>query len=294
MNRDTFYEMLRRQTLSTNDEVSNLKDIVGKYPYFHAGRMLLIKALHDSRSIEFTQILRESSVHIWDRASLFWLLHSAPKEAPKEQQQIENQTVETEVETQKQAPKIEILDFGVQTEMQDLLETENVTDTDELLSQSAMAFDIESLLSDKIGRPTEKYTFADWIDYIASRETISEQNDNQERQKQHSDLIDRFILQDDEQIKFGQAKEEEVLPTVPVANNDDEEEEDSAEDETFFTETLAKILSKQAETDRQNGDIAKAKEKTAKAINIYKKLSLKFPQKSSYFAVCISNLSDNQ
>lgn len=81
------------------------------------------------------------------------------------------------------------------------------------------------------------------------------------------ELIDQFIEGGFDSPVDNETKPKSILKldTIPSESYDDEEE-----DEEFFTETLAKIYIKQ--------------KRYSKAIEIIKKLSLKYPKKNAYFA----------
>ena len=95
------------------------------------------------------------------------------------------------------------------------------------------------------------------------------------------DLIDHFIEQAAreeaegvEPIKEAALLEEEssseTVETEEVVPDTEKEESDTEEGEDYFTETLAKIYVKQQRYD--------------KALEIIKKLNLKYPKKNTYFA----------
>ena len=90
-------------------------------------------------------------------------------------------------------------------------------------------------------------------DYFSYLE--AETNNNTPKDKTN-ELIDSFIRKK-EKIKFVVEKDEQNLPERP-------------EEDEYFSETLAKIYIKQKKYD--------------KAIKIFEKLSLKYPEKSIYFA----------
>ncbi len=85
--------------------------------------------------------------------------------------------------------------------------------------------------------------------------------------EQSIDLIDKFIKENPSVLEKQKAKE------IPVRNGDHKED---AIDEGLITETLAKIYVKQRLYNE--------------AIKAYEKLSLKFPEKNSYFATQIEKI----
>jgi len=113
-----------------------------------------------------------------------------------------------------------------------------------------------------------EYSFTDWFDHLDSKPA-----EQPERIVSDSDLIDSFIRQ---------------KPSMPRPGEELQEQKDISEEHVqpsdfFMTETLAKIYVKQGNY--------------AKAILVYEKLSLKYPEKSSYFASqikIIRKLIDNQ
>lgn len=88
------------------------------------------------------------------------------------------------------------------------------------------------------------------------------------KEEEKKSLIDKFI--ENPQTKINE--------NTLVAENQEVKEDMGEEDSDFMTETLAKIYTKQGFYD--------------KAIIIYKKLSLKYPKKNSYFADQIKNLEN--
>ncbi len=106
--------------------------------------------------------------------------------------------------------------------------------------------------------------FTQWLELIDQRKPVAHQEAGEEKQQfQRQDLIDRFIEQDPTITPLKQ------VPPPTSAKHEKKEKQQEKEPE-FVTEVLARIYVKQ--------------HKYNKAINIYKKLSLKYPEKSVYFA----------
>ena len=85
------------------------------------------------------------------------------------------------------------------------------------------------------------------------------------KQKQQFDLIDRFIK-----------NEPRIIPKEISNDHSHDLASESASDTEFLTETLAEIYVRQKKYER--------------AIEMFEKLSLKFPQKSVYFASRVSEI----
>lgn len=93
--------------------------------------------------------------------------------------------------------------------------------------------------------------------------------DIEQKRKEQSDLIDRFIMADPR-----------IVPQIekPAFPNEDLSKPYTEEHGGFVTETLARIYVTQGYY--------------SKAIDIYEKLSLKFPEKSNYFAAQIEKVRE--
>lgn len=119
---------------------------------------------------------------------------------------------------------------------------------------------LSNLPKEKPRRQVPADVSTDYIAYLMQNTSEKEVSDETPRM-QHQDLIDNFIGQGDKRIVLSDSNGTEE--TVHVNETENSEEE-------YFTLTLAKIYIKQ--------------EKYAKALEIIRKLSLKYPKKNRYFA----------
>ena len=112
-------------------------------------------------------------------------------------------------------------------------------------------------------KPSSELTFEAWVKQL-NKATPAEERP--EKQAIGSNLLDKFI-QDQPRIQQNKTSFFNPVNMAKKSVQDNDE---------FITETLAKIYIKQ-------GNISKG-------IRAYQKLSLKFPEKSSYFAALIEEL----
>ncbi len=122
---------------------------------------------------------------------------------------------------------------------------------------------LANLPEEKTRRPKVVDASTDYMAYLMQSEEAPDTFVAVPRM-QHQELIDDFIGQGDKRIVLSQPGDEGwQAPEPPPA-------EENTEEEDYFTETLAKIYIKQG--------------RYTKAMEIIRRLSLKYPKKNRYFA----------
>lgn len=222
-----------------------LRQLVERFPYFEIARILFLKNLCLLKDDSFHEELEKSISFISNRKKLFFFL-----EANSYIQEIERKAKTYELDEKEAIVKDRTLSL-----IDDFLSNESSEEIPPKQSEYEYSTDYLAFLdnSEKAKENKEK------------EETLSQEDvDNQNRSL---DLINNFINSSDEEpseeIKSGNIETKD-LPSETT------QKAESEADESCFTETLARIYIKQ--------------HRYSKAIEIIKKLSLKYPKKNVYFA----------
>jgi hypothetical protein len=293
---DFTYLLQHPEKLVSPVQTNQLDDILDEFPYFQAARALQLKGLKNLNSFKYNSALRVTAAYTTDRDVLFDFITSkeflqnkiadniSGRQNPLEETEIEFETIKAE------EVKKPLLDDAVE----DKALPQSTKDAEQILDPALFAskdpkIDIEISEAKKkeeelkIGNPLpftkkEKYSFTEWMQ-LTSKKTIEREKTSSNiskevvklkkeaikpsakkvLRKKNFDLIDQFIENNPKIVP----KEKNAIP-VPI---EDTIKIDKTE---LMTATLAKVYLEQ--------------KKFKKAIQAYKILSLKYPEKSSFFA----------
>lgn len=260
---------LSRQSLG---EVYELVDI---FPYFQSAHLLLLKGLHDNADVKFESQLKNSAIHIADREVLYYLLAEKPVEVVEPQKEIievqipepaeASETEQTVIESARNS--IELI--SEYERISDMSQNQDDQDQEE---ESIFYMDPGFSLSEQddlleLDLDINKKYDEDDNAIEAEVKTVLEKPSGKQLQ---ADLIDRFIIANP---RIEPNREKTNVPVEDISKPYTEEKGG------FVTETLARIYVSQGYY--------------SKAIDIYEKLSLKFPEKSSYFASQIEKVKEH-
>jgi hypothetical protein len=84
MTSDSFFDLLKNPENVTDVQFSDLKELVEKYPYFYQARALYLKALQQTKSIDFEAEIEHTSIYVPDKRWLFYYLYPEKKIAEEQ------------------------------------------------------------------------------------------------------------------------------------------------------------------------------------------------------------------
>ncbi len=302
MNTTDFTRLLQHPQQVSKAQISDLQELVVNYPYFQAARALHLKGLKLKESFKYNQALKTTAAYTTDRSILFDYITSeafnqneislAIKHNSEHLKSITvhehddisvNKSVTIDEALKKHIKDSEgVLDPNLfenkpQTLKTELDKNDNNLNADSLSDKA----NPEKILN--IGKPlhfnkSETHSFAEWLKLTSfepihrtlvsdSSEKSIEQKETENHNKEEKsnsdiekkfDLIDKF-LENNPKIVPSKESPKIDLSKAPNTNNDE-----------LMTETLARIYLEQKNFE--------------KAIQSYKILSLKYPEKSGFFA----------
>ncbi len=274
-------------------QTRQLDDVLDAYPYFQAARALQLKGLRNLNSFKYNDALKVTAAYTADRDILFdfitseeFLQHSiadsiSGKAIPLSEQEIVSEEVvpnpeaDTElIETSGDEPLPRTVQDADQILDPSLFQSKD-PDVDKDLAASRKKEAVSEL---GIGEPLpftkkEKHSFGEWLQltsFKSIRRPKTDKGDTEPIEEIHFpleddqaklkkfDLIDKFIEADPKIIPSDQKAKIDIKSSTKLRKDE------------LMTETLAKVYLEQ--------------KKYKKAIQAYKILSLKYPEKSGFFA----------
>ncbi len=299
-----FIELVKTPVSAGEEHLSSIEKIIADYPYFQTAHLLYAKALHNSGSLNYHTALKRTSIVAGDRALLYRLIQQKSeariaipakeeKEVVKEEKQpVSNVSITYNVVPvlKTDVPQPEIQNTKPETEEP---ETPRPLAKPESLEEVIMKPVMEAYVETEILKITEKEvipenaekSFGDWLKALAS-ETPIIQSQKSEVTSQKEEIP---VLQP--KLKTKTEKQEQLdrllAEDLRISKLDKDKDFYAAtektrgsviENEDLVTETLAKIYVMQGNR--------------SKAIRAYEILSLKYPEKSSYFASLIKEIKN--
>ncbi len=304
MNRNDFLRMIENSGPADRQMIGEVSELIDIFPYFQSAYMLLLKGLRNTSDVRFENQLRISAMHIADREVLYYFLKKENVIQDKKEETIQTQVSSINVTEDSQQVVIELgkNSEDLINEIEKSFDEEKPVETPSDGTKSAersvfIQSDPDSgesvatvfVIDEESGTEEETVIFMDpgfsapadkdLLELDAEEEiTPSEEAKKDDQQyvqetdnlKQiQSDLIDKFILTNP-RIEPVKEKSETTLADISKPFIEEKGE--------FVTETLARIYANQGYYSR--------------AIDIYEKLCLKFPEKSSYFASQIEKVKE--
>ncbi|MDA7558295.1 hypothetical protein N8768_03980 [Flavobacteriaceae bacterium] len=289
MNRQEFSEILINPHSLRTDQIKKINLIVDKFPYFQSARAIYLKGLKSSNSFKYNQALKTTAAYTTNRNVLFDFITSDSFNQNDISQQIKEsganiQEIEVMEFEDISVNKSIIIDDALKQHLRD---SEAVVDPELFRVKITTAKSAtNSIITDKpsksielkaqeeldIGKPlnfnkNEVHSFSEWLK-ITSFKPIIRKGEIEEKEQpiisqklleKKLNLIDKFIESNPKITPIKQDQEFTDLTSKNLMKSD-----------TLMTETLARIYLEQKQY--------------TKAIKSYEILSLKYPEKSGFFA----------
>lgn len=221
------------EKLADRHVLHELSEMLEEYPYYQTARLLYLKGLYLLHDAAFGEELQRTALYISNRKMLFYLIEGSHYTLqPKEHKVRKEDTSNSADRT------LSLIDTFLQG-----LPVEEEEETIPIVDDGGLS--------------------ADYTSYVLREENLStqERETNSVPRMRGQELIDNFIKNADGHLSSSLSDEQPEGPVLLPYEEDDD---------SCFTETLAKIYIKQ--------------HRYAKALEIIRRLSLKYPKKNAYFA----------
>ncbi|WP_299521321.1 hypothetical protein [Winogradskyella sp.] len=296
--------LLQHPEAITNTQTEALAEKINEFPYFQPLRALYLKGLKQKESYKYNNTLKITAAHTTDRSVLFDYITSKVFNQNEISDQIKQNSehikaIEVSEADDISVDKSVIIDDALK---QHIKATEGVLDPNLFkakiepishieapkIEDSIIAVDVDNIAPEdklNIGKPlefdkNESHSFTEWLKItsfkpivreVPSEEKVKYGNTVNQPLQNKLELIDKFIIENPK-IKPVTGH----TPNPKLVNNEDDVSE------SLMTETLARIYLEQKNYN--------------KAIQSYRILSLKYPEKSGFFAdqiKLVEELKDN-
>jgi len=252
--KDQLIQYLEKPWLLKEQSIVELKEIIDEFPYFQTAQLLYTYNLCTRDNFRYTSYLKTCSIFATDRTILYRLLQ------PKSAQNIPV-APKKPIETKKESTT-GLFEFADDKQIGELIDQPSQqveSSNDDLIDFDLLSFE----------QPDDLFQLDESETVIASPPMDFSSMTTGTKTEEKIDLIDQFI-------KINPTIQPRNDTLTPQNNRFEPKEEVEPENDEFITETLSRIYLKQGHHQ--------------KAIDSFKRLSLKFPEKSVYFAQQIEEI----
>lgn len=310
-----------------NINFDELNALSQQYPFVSLFHTLVAKKAYQEKPHEFDAFLTKAAMHALDRTKLYYIIHDTKTDKKKYEEDLveeaeavveqtvnnisevseiaEIETIETVIDkpiiSEEPIPFVagsfttseEIEEIKPVKEVAVIKAAETISEEKELKKDKKKKKKHKKKPKEEVIAPDAQLSFTDWLKLVNKKklaqpemeEADDEEDDEEHLEKQYH--AGKFEAQLHKEVAAEPEPEKLVVPKIPEkwkkASNvkaevkiSDLAQKSIQRDDNTITETLAKILELQKHYD--------------KAIDAYQKLSLKYPEKSSYFATRILEL----
>ncbi|WP_370227018.1 hypothetical protein [Mesoflavibacter sp.] len=290
-----FIQILQQPQTVSQEQTNALSGIIEEFPYFQSARAVYLKGLKNKESFKYNQALKQTAAYTTDRSILFDFITSESFNQNEISDYIKQNTAyinnldvtAEDISVNKSVTFDDDLDTHIKATkeiinpelFQPKIEIKEIAkfNKDEVETEDQKEKTPEKVLN--IGKPlefdkTETHSFNEWLKLTSfnpierNEDTFIEEETNntlESEPEQESDrdkkfeLIDKFI-----------ASNPKLEPAKTSGKKQNLAKDRMIQPEALMTETLARIYVEQ--------------KNYKKAIQSYKILSLKYPEKSGFFA----------
>jgi hypothetical protein len=286
MNTKTYLYLLANPQKISQEHQDELSVLIEEYPYFQSARALQLKGLKNSNNYLYNDSLKLTAAYTADRNVLFEYItsdHFIQNKISELIQQHDESVIEMEVVSDNISKQVSI---EIDNQIKELKKAEAILNPDlfhrkegyinELVeaNKTEATPSIKEILEVELeeNQPLDftkedGHSFSEWLKLTSATPIVREEiKEDSSINKRNLDLIDKFI-QDKPKLKQG------VNSTKTGANIEAQKNlasQYSRTSEALMTETLAKVYLQQ--------------KNFKKALQAYHILSLKYPEKSGFFA----------
>ena len=280
------YEWIRHPEYLNKDSLFELRGLLARYPYFQTVRLLYLKNLFLLQDSSFKEELRKSALYIADLSVLFYYIEGERltiKQHPSEKAQPEAKAssdrtldlIDRFLSDLSEEPAMELpLPAEVSVDYTSILlqEPDEVSDKPLMKGQDLIDSFIEKSKDVSAVTPASEDSLPQKSE-DDSEDKVRDAGSEEVNLPETTPLENPSLKEDlsvTETTEPGDLRETDKPEGESQTSQKEVEESDNDLDESYFTETLAKIYVKQQRYD--------------KALEIIKKLNLKYPKKNAYFA----------
>ena len=265
MNIQKILNIIQTNVCADNEEVNIVQKIVDQYPYSQILHTLIAKHHYDTKSAETKTYLQRAAIYATDRMVLKKIIESTPTPPPPPSAAPQETSTPT---PHTASPDIEQLRKDIFIHLEELQESKKSFDFENdnyTIEKVEVLPKVKKKSKPKVASPKKKKS--------KPKVSTSKKEVIQLSQKEQIALIEKFI-------QLSPIITKNRIKSILDEQQEDLSINDVKIEESFASENLAQILIKQGNKE--------------KAIDVYKKLIWKSPQKKAYFATQIEKLKNNK